>query len=389
RPVAAKTGTTNNYRDAWTIGYTPSLVCGVWVGNNDNSEMKLGAAGGTVAAPIWKMYMKTALAQDPVENFLAPRPVQTNKPMLDGQLTGEVVLEVDKVTGKLATKDTPKNLIEEKTFNELHSLLHYVIKDNPQGGIPSNPASDSYYEPWEQAIRDWVAREKEKAQNPETLKQGETPFDFSAFNLPPVDYDDAHLPENQPTIAFLTPSPSQTITTALLNATVSAFSPRDKINRVEYYIDGELFSTVSKSPYSLSRAITKTSNGTHTLSAYIFDDVDNAASANIEIDINLKDVTPSVSWLSPQTNTVYNLSDFPITLKAKIPNPENQRTGVTLLRFILNNRILATNVNPNTTNDITFDWKGPTSVGTYELYAQAQTKEDKKYSSEKITIIVK
>ncbi|HLC63980.1 MAG TPA: transglycosylase domain-containing protein, partial [Patescibacteria group bacterium] len=52
RPVAAKTGTTNDYHDAWTLGYTPQLAVGVWVGNSDNAEMKRGADGSMVAAPI-------------------------------------------------------------------------------------------------------------------------------------------------------------------------------------------------------------------------------------------------------------------------------------------------------------------------------------------------
>ena len=52
RPVATKTGTTNDYRDGWTLGYTPSLAVGVWAGNNDNTEMVRGAGGSTVAAPI-------------------------------------------------------------------------------------------------------------------------------------------------------------------------------------------------------------------------------------------------------------------------------------------------------------------------------------------------
>ena len=62
RPVAAKTGTTNEWRDAWTVGYTPSLVAGVWAGNNNNSPMAQGADGVFTAAPIWRSFMDKALA---------------------------------------------------------------------------------------------------------------------------------------------------------------------------------------------------------------------------------------------------------------------------------------------------------------------------------------
>jgi 1A family penicillin-binding protein len=68
RPAAAKTGTTNQCRDAWTLGYTPNLVCGVWVGNNDNHPMDQ-IAGALGAAPIWHDFMEEALEHMPVEKF--------------------------------------------------------------------------------------------------------------------------------------------------------------------------------------------------------------------------------------------------------------------------------------------------------------------------------
>jgi 1A family penicillin-binding protein len=71
RPAAAKTGTTNDYRDSWTIGYTPGLVTGVWVGNSDNSEM-IDLPGSRGAAPIWRDFMEAALDGKPVQNFIRP-----------------------------------------------------------------------------------------------------------------------------------------------------------------------------------------------------------------------------------------------------------------------------------------------------------------------------
>ncbi len=72
RPAAAKTGTTNDFRDAWTIGYTPDLVTGVWVGNNDNSPM-LGLHGAQAAAPIWHGFMLQALKGTPPKEFSVPK----------------------------------------------------------------------------------------------------------------------------------------------------------------------------------------------------------------------------------------------------------------------------------------------------------------------------
>ena len=71
RPVAAKTGSTNDTRDAWTVGYTPDIAVGVWVGNNDNTPMNnvLGSSG---AGPIWNAFMRRAHEGQPVHPF--PRP---------------------------------------------------------------------------------------------------------------------------------------------------------------------------------------------------------------------------------------------------------------------------------------------------------------------------
>lgn len=77
RPAAAKTGTTNDYRDNWTIGYTPSLVTAVWTGNNDNTPM-VNVLGIDGAAPVWHDYMEQALAGTPVEQFNAPAGVVTD-----------------------------------------------------------------------------------------------------------------------------------------------------------------------------------------------------------------------------------------------------------------------------------------------------------------------
>ncbi len=78
RPAAVKTGTTQDYRDAWTVGYTPSLAVGVWIGNNDNSPMTK-TPGALGAAPLWKLVMKNAYAGTPVEQFQQPYGVVAEK----------------------------------------------------------------------------------------------------------------------------------------------------------------------------------------------------------------------------------------------------------------------------------------------------------------------
>ena len=73
KQVAIKTGTTNNSRDAWTVGYTPNLSVGAWMGNNDNTPM-VKLASARIISPLWKSIMDFELAKLPNENFTPPEP---------------------------------------------------------------------------------------------------------------------------------------------------------------------------------------------------------------------------------------------------------------------------------------------------------------------------
>ena len=72
RPVAGKTGTTNDQVDAWFVGYTPDLLTTVWVGYDDNRTLGPTGTGGRVAAPLWLAFMKEAIAGRPVTDFEMP-----------------------------------------------------------------------------------------------------------------------------------------------------------------------------------------------------------------------------------------------------------------------------------------------------------------------------
>ncbi|MBC8286149.1 MAG: PBP1A family penicillin-binding protein [Nitrospinae bacterium] len=76
RPVAGKTGTTNNYVDAWFMGYTPELVTGVWVGKDKDEPLGKNETGSRTAIPIWLQFMQEALVNKPIINFQAPRNIQ-------------------------------------------------------------------------------------------------------------------------------------------------------------------------------------------------------------------------------------------------------------------------------------------------------------------------
>src|SRR3989344_3983524 len=150
KDVAVKTGTTNNNKDAWTIGYTPSIVAGVWAGNNDNQPMKKG--GAAVAGPIWNKFINEALKTLSDEKFEKPNldvdPIKV-KPVLRGFWQGNENFFIDKISKKLATINTPKETIQEKILTNVHSILYWVDRDNILGAPPSNPSDNPQFNHWE------------------------------------------------------------------------------------------------------------------------------------------------------------------------------------------------------------------------------------------------
>ncbi len=102
RPVAGKTGTTNDLRDAWFMGYTPELVTGVWVGYDDSQEMGDGETGSRAASPIWLNFMQQVLADVPVKDFQVPEGVVFAK--IDGE-TGHLAGRYSKISVFQAFKE--------------------------------------------------------------------------------------------------------------------------------------------------------------------------------------------------------------------------------------------------------------------------------------------
>lgn len=153
--VAAKTGTSQDYIDAWVFGYTPNLVTGVWVGNNNNAPMARGGAGVSAAGPIMKEFMRQALPKFAGEDFPEPEIPRAEKPMLSG-----------------------KYVIMQNGTPSVHSILYYVDRNDPLGPQPAHPENDPQFANWELAVRAWAglslpslapAEEREKPPQPEIV----------------------------------------------------------------------------------------------------------------------------------------------------------------------------------------------------------------------------
>lgn len=131
--VAAKTGTTNDYRDVWIMGYSSSVAAGAWAGNNDNSPMERKIAA-FIVAPMWHEFLEVALAKYPGEAFppSAPDPAGDSLP---GVLRGN--WNTDATRG-------------------IHEILFWVKKDNPRAGAPDNPYSDPQFALWDYPVQLWA-----------------------------------------------------------------------------------------------------------------------------------------------------------------------------------------------------------------------------------------
>jgi penicillin-binding protein 1A len=105
--VAAKTGTTQDFHDAWTVGYTSNLSVAVWAGNNDNSPMRYGADGVYVAAPLWRDFMDRALPRYPSSVFDSYDPIPTDIYALASRF-GKNLPEDEKQDKKEKKKDKKK-----------------------------------------------------------------------------------------------------------------------------------------------------------------------------------------------------------------------------------------------------------------------------------------
>ncbi|MBI4117991.1 MAG: penicillin-binding protein [Parcubacteria group bacterium] len=187
RDVAAKTGTTNDSRDAWIIGYTPNIAVGAWVGNNDNSEMVKSVAG-FIVAPMWNAFMKTALEKLPDEPFASVSYDYPDgfKPVLRGVWQGGETYTIDTVSGNLATAHTPEETRREVVLTDVHSILYWLNKGDPRGPRPAFPEEDSQFLLWEEPVLLWAAG---------------LGLAKEASPSIPQKYDEVHKPEYAPSLA--------------------------------------------------------------------------------------------------------------------------------------------------------------------------------------------
>lgn len=166
RPIAVKTGTTNDKRDNWTIGWSSNAVVGVWVGNNDNSPMKDVASGVTGASPIWRKIMLKAWEKYKGDDFVAPGNVEARQvdtvsgyPEHDGYsaradyfVKGTAPTEPDPIHTKVKVCRSDENKLAPEVDvarGEYNEKVFYVLK----------PESNN----WEDDILSWIDSQGDQA----------------------------------------------------------------------------------------------------------------------------------------------------------------------------------------------------------------------------------
>ncbi|HSH31873.1 MAG TPA: transglycosylase domain-containing protein [Candidatus Saccharimonadales bacterium] len=300
RKAAVKTGTTENYRDAWTVGYTPSLVAGVWAGNNDNKPMTRAASA--IAAPIWRDFMTKTLSSTRNEEFT--RPAGIKQMTLDantGKLAGPGAkktrtdifasgykpaaistsrsAKVDKVSGKLATECTPPLAIETAYSSEMHAEI---------------PPTDPAYARWEPPVRGLASR-----------------MGYGAGGTLPTENDDKHsCSDDKPRISLTADARGggrYNIKAVVTSGTFTA-------NKLEIRLDDQIISTKDlngSDTYQFDHTITTL--GSHTIKGTVTDTGLYSDEDSKTVNVTSLDDGGSFTGLSPGDGTIYNSKPVEIT----------------------------------------------------------------------------
>ncbi len=231
--IAAKTGTTNDNRDAWLVGYSSELAVGVWSGNNDNSKM---TKGSSISGKSWREFFLEANKKYPPKAFTKPSLNTATKPILRGEWRGGDTYTIDVISGKLATEYTPSAARFDLVITNPHSILHWIQPGDPTGPAPENPSSAQYLR-WEYGVQKWLQENE-----PELL---------TSTTAIPSEYDDVHVPGKEPKIDI-----SHLQSTILLAGNPITLQPvidsQQPVSKVSYYLNNKFIGSSINEPFAIT-----------------------------------------------------------------------------------------------------------------------------------------
>jgi len=287
RPVAAKTGSTTNYRDAWTIGYTPQVAVGVWVGNSDNSEME-HLPGVRGAGPIFHAVMEYLLASLPVVEF--PRPPDI------------VEVEVDATSGLLPTEYSPSRIkeifirgTEPTTYDNIHRPFRICKASGKLATVycPPDQTEEVVFEIYPPEAADWV-RATGKPQ-------------------PPTEYCDVHGPNVAASdVAIISPT-LYSYVRGVVPVIGNARAHRFRLFRLQYgegmdpsswtQIGGERYDQVSNSVLGYWDATQL--DGLYSLKLTVVDKDNNYQETAVQVSVD--NISPTVRIIYPDDGALYRM----------------------------------------------------------------------------------
>ena len=283
KTVPVKTGTTDDKRDNWTVGYTPSVVLGVWVGNNDNSAMnpKL-ASGATGAAPIWNRVMQEALKSKPDEQFKKPDNV--------------ISMEIDAFAGGLPHEGRATRSeyfikgTEPTSISPIYKKIKLSKSDNNKLANPVEIATGAYDE------KDFIVF----TENDPTSRDGKNRFQEGIDAWVEKQGDPLYHPpkdtsttsENSVIVKIKKPENQSQIDDNNVEVLSQASAVKD-IKKMELYVDDSLKTTVNNN--SLNESITL-ATGIHKIKVKAYDSANNSGESEVTIGIKTSpDPTPTIT----------------------------------------------------------------------------------------------
>ncbi len=383
RPVAAKTGTSQDFRDGWTYGYTPSLVTGVWTGNNNNSPMKKNSDGVVTAGPIWNTFMRKALEGTPIERFTSPENVAPSpNGIINGTLPevkGKWVAE----TQTLYTLDCPIDAGQIRTFKELHDILFYVRKSDPNGQPPAQAEADPQFNNWEGAVSAWIAKHNEEKKN-----DINEPLYATSLPTPSCNVGSS---EELPKVRIT--SPNETVLKSSPVTVIAEIESSHPIKTVRFLLDGkEIAKRGPDDPYQASFSFPTSFSGRKTLMIQAITENNFIGTAHRTFIINPDSGAPTITLHTPANNAKISESSFPLTIKTTAKDS----SGIDFVDILYTKEgtsgtsRVARVTTPSATAANRYDasWTTPPGPGTYIIYAVAYDKTGNTADSERRTFTI-
>ena len=270
--AAVKTGTTNENKDAWTIGYTPTLVTGVWTGNNNNESMN-GIQGSTGATPLWHYFMERVLENRDRGTFTKPEKdfVSLQIDALSGKLPGPSSTQTRweifiKGTQPTETDDFHEKVDVCKGTDLLARPYHKLLGLSETKTYTMLKEVNSSWQPFTNA---WMASQ-------------------SGYGAIPTEHCSGYSGNDNAQIVVQIQSPLDNATVLSDFDVIPTILSPAEIEKVDYYFDSTLYKSLTKEPYTVTFHLSPTVLGYHTIMVRATDKNGKVGEASVTVNVAIE-----------------------------------------------------------------------------------------------------